>query len=50
MARRVEPVLRFTLKDKAKWMFSVDRMTYRGDGDLAVISSVVARVRPSQLH
>lgn len=29
---RVEPVLRFTLEDKAKRMFSVDRMTYRGDG------------------
>jgi hypothetical protein len=29
---RVEPVLRFTLEDKAKRMFSVDRMTYRGSG------------------
>lgn len=29
---RVEPVLRFTLEDKAKRMFSVERMTYRGDG------------------
>lgn len=29
---RVEPVLRFTLEDKARRMFSVERMTYRGDG------------------
>lgn len=29
---RVEPVLRFTLEDKSKRMFSVERMTYRGDG------------------
>jgi len=29
---RVEPVLRFTLEDKAKRTFSVERMTYRGDG------------------
>ncbi len=29
---RVEPVLRFTLEDKAKRMFSVERMTYRGSG------------------
>lgn len=29
---RVDPVLRFTLEDKAKRMFSVERMTYRGDG------------------
>ena len=29
---RVEPVLRFTLEDKAKRTFSVERMTYRGSG------------------
>lgn len=29
---RVEPVLRFTLEDRAKRTFNVERMTYRGDG------------------
>jgi len=29
---RVEPILRFTLKDKKGRIFSVDRMTFRGSG------------------